>query len=139
MMNKELKAKVDEVVASIRANGAAAPETDRLTKEMFAVSATPEEKREAGQYIREALLNRKREDVQPLPILGDMSDALSLKYIAEHYFGKGASWLYQRLNQYTVNGKVAAFTEKELSELAAALEDMGERLLGISKQLKSSI
>ena len=137
-MNQELKAKIDEVVESVR-KGAGREETDRLTKEMFAIPATPEEKHEAGKYLKEALLNRKREDVEPLPILGEMSDALSLKYIAEHYFGKGASWLYQRLNQYTVNGKVAAFTEKELSELAAAFEDMGERLLGISKQIKSSI
>ena len=139
MMNQELKTKIDEVVASIRKNGAVSPETDRLTKEMFAIPATPEEKHDAGQYLKEALLNRKREDIEPLPILGDMSDALSLKYIAEHYFGKGASWLYQRLNQYTVNGKVAAFTEKELSELAAAFEDMSERLFEISKQIKSSI
>lgn len=138
-MNQDLKNKIDEVVASIRANGAKSKETDRLTKEMFSIPATPEEKREAGQYLKEAMLRRKREDVEPLAILGDLSDAISIKYIAEHYFGKGASWLYQRLNQYTVNGKTAAFTEQELSELAAAFEDMGERLIEISKHIKDSI
>lgn len=138
-MNQDLKSKIDEVVASIRANGAKSKETDRLTKEMFAIPATPEEKREAGQYLKDALLNRKREDVQPLPILGDLSDAISIKYIAEHYFGKGTSWLYHRMKQYTVNGKTVAFTEQELLELAAAFENLSERLLGISKQIKSSL
>lgn len=138
-MNQELKLKIDEVVASISKNGANSDETDRLTKEMFAIPATKEEKHEAGQYLKEALINRKREDIQPLPILGDMAEALSLRYIAERYFGKGSSWLYQRLNQYNVNGKPAAFTEKELSEFADALNDMGERLKEIAKQLKSSI
>lgn len=136
-MNQALKEKIDEVVKAVHKGER--EEADRLTKEMFAIPATPEEKHEAGQYLTKALTKRKREDVQPLPILGDMTEALSLRYIAEHYFGKGASWLYQRLNQYTVNGKTAAFTEKELSELADAFDDMGERLKEISKHIKSSI
>ena len=138
-MNQALKEKIDEVVASIRKNGAVSPETDRLTKEMFAIPATPEEKHEAGQYLREAMLRRKREDIEPLAILGDLSDAISIKYIAEHYFDKGASWLYHRMKQYTVNGKTAAFTEQELLELAAALEDLGKRLLEKVQHIKDSI
>lgn len=138
-MNQELKAKIDEVVASVRANGATAPETDRLTKEMFAIPATREEKHEAGQYLLQAFRNQKREDVEPLPILGEIAEAISFRYIAEHYFGKGASWLYQRLNQYKVNGKPAAFTEQELTVLAESLQDLGQKLIGISQSLHLSL
>lgn len=136
-MNQALKEKIDEVVKAVHKGDR--EEADLLTKEMFSIPATPEEKREAGQYLTKALTKRKREDVQPLPILGDMTDALSLRYVAEHYFCKGASWLYQRLNQYTVNGKTAAFTEQELSTLAAAFADMGERMITISQHLKERI
>ena len=39
-MNKELKEKIEEVVKSLRKNGACHEETERLTKEMFAIPAT---------------------------------------------------------------------------------------------------
>lgn len=73
-MNKELKEKIDEVVKSLHKNGARHEETDRLTKEMFAIPATPEEKHEAGQYLREAMHKRKREDVDSQDVLDESSD-----------------------------------------------------------------
>lgn len=74
-MNKELKEKIDEVVKSLYKNGARHEETDRLTKEMLAIPATPEEKHEAGQYLREAMHKRKGEDVESQDVLDEYSDA----------------------------------------------------------------
>ena len=74
-MNKELKEKIDEVVKSLYQNGARHEETERLTKEMFAIPATPEEKHEAGQYLRKAMHERKREDVDSQDVLDESSDA----------------------------------------------------------------
>ena len=136
-MNKELKNKIEEVVHAVH-NGER-EEADRLTQEMFAIPATPGEKKEAGRYLKEALASRKREDIDPLPILGEISEAISFKYVAERYFGKGASWLYQRMKRYNVNGKPAAFTEKELSVLAEAFNDLGQQLIGISQNLHRSL
>ena len=62
-MNKELKEKIEEVVKSLRKNGARHEETERLTEEMFAIPATPEEKREAGQYLREMMRSYRCEEV----------------------------------------------------------------------------
>ncbi len=74
-MNKELKEKIDEVVKSLYQNGARHEETDRLTKEMFAIPATPEEKHEAGQYLRKAM--HRHGDVEPLDIVDETRDAIS--------------------------------------------------------------
>lgn len=76
-MNKELKEKIDEVVKSLYKNGARHEETDRLTKEMLAIPATLEEKHEAGQYLREAMHKREREEVESRDILDESSDAVS--------------------------------------------------------------
>ena len=62
-MNKELKEKIEEVVKSLRKNGACHEETERLTKEMFAIPATPEEKREAGQYLLEMMKSHRCDEV----------------------------------------------------------------------------
>lgn len=74
-MNKELKEKIDEVVKSLHKNGAKHEETDRLTKEMFAIPATPEEKHEAGQYLRKMM--HKHKDVAPRNVLDESSDVIS--------------------------------------------------------------
>jgi len=60
--------------------------------------------------------------------LGDISHALSLSYIATTYFGKSRSWLYQRLNGHTVNGKQAQFSPEEKKLFAKALNDLSIRL-----------
>lgn len=140
-MNKELKQKIDEVVANIANIGTeeGKAENDRLMNEAFALAATPEDKKEAGAYLQFAIRNRKRADVQPRTLLGDAADALSLSYIAKEYFGKGRSWLYQRLNGCTVNGKPAAFTQNELTVLAGSLKDLSQRLSEISSNIAASI
>ena len=68
-MNKELKEKIDEVVESLYQNGAYHEETDRLTKEMFEIAATPEEKHEAGEYLCEVMKSHIREAVATQTIL----------------------------------------------------------------------
>ena len=64
-----------------------------------------------------------------------MADALNLSYIAKHYFNKDRTWLYQRLNKSTVNGKPASFTNAELHTLSQSLEELSQQLHLISTQL----
>ena len=44
----------------------------------------------------------------------DSLDILPLSYIAKHYFGKSASWLYQRINGNKVRGKVYTLNKEEI-------------------------
>lgn len=140
-MNRELKKKIDAAVAAIPSlnteEGNA--ECDRLMSEAFALAATPEEKKEAGSYLRQALATRKRADVSPLPIMGDVANALSWSYIAKAYFGKDPTWLYHKLNQSMVNGKPAAFTENELIVLADSFKNLSLQLSEISTIIHRSL
>jgi len=60
--------------------------------------------------------------------LGEIAKAISLSYIATTYFGKSRSWLYQRLNGHTVNGKQAQFSPDEKKQFALALKDLSIQL-----------
>lgn len=58
----------------------------------------------------------------------EISEIVSLKYIAKNYFGKSASWLSQRINGSPVRGKIYFLKESELNILNAALQDIGKKL-----------
>lgn len=60
--------------------------------------------------------------------LEEVSKIISLSYIAEHYFGKSKSWLSQRINEHSVNGKSAKFSPEEIQKLNYAINDIGRQL-----------
>jgi len=64
--------------------------------------------------------------------LGEVSNIVSLAYIAQTYFGKTRHWLYQRLNGSIINGKPARFTTDEKFRLKAALQDIGNIITNTS-------
>lgn len=64
--------------------------------------------------------------------LSEVSQIISLSYIAKNYFGKTRNWLYQRINGNTVNGKQSKFTPDELLQLQAALKDVGKKIGSLS-------
>lgn len=141
-MKAELKEKIDALVQNIpnlrTQEGEAAG--DRLLAEAIALASSAEEKKEAGAYLRrEMRLRHKRDDVDVAGMFGPLGDALSYAYIAQRYFGKGQPWFSQRLNRSTVNGKPAAFTGKELTVLAEALQDLSQRLSDVSVKIHQSI
>ena len=131
-----MKPELKKLLDSITSQPDLAPNvTDSLMSKAFALAETPEEKREAGKYLTESISRRKRPDVSVKEHLGDMADALNLSYIAKHYFNKDRTWLYQRLNKSTVNGKPASFTNAELHTLSQSLEELSQQLHLISTQL----
>lgn len=80
--------------------------------------------------IREELAE-VREEIMELSLrkqLGDVYDVLPLSYIAEKYFKRTRSWLYQRLNGYKVNGKVCSFTEEEKATFRMAARDVAQMI-----------
>ena len=62
-----------------------------------------------------------KEEINSRLQLNGIENYLSLSRIAEEYFGKSRSWLYQRINGLIVNGKPAQFTPEERKKLADAL------------------
>lgn len=133
-MNRKFKQKIDEAVANMGDSAV----SDLLMREAFALAVTPEEKKEAGQYLTQALQKRKRADVDVRALMGEMTDAISLSYLAKRYFGKDRAWLYQRLNKSLVNGKPANFTQKELTVLADSLKDLSSKLSDLSQNIALS-
>ncbi|MDE6368275.1 MAG: DUF5053 domain-containing protein [Muribaculaceae bacterium] len=109
--------------------------TDRLMSKAFALATDSAERREAGEYLKEAIGKRKRHDIDVREILSDEVDAINLSYIAKRYFNKDRTWLYQRLNHAIVNGKPAAFTEAELKRLSDSFEELSNKFHQISVQL----
>lgn len=72
-------------------------------------------------------------------MISEVQDVVSLSYIAQEYFKKDRSWLYQRINGTLVNGKPATFTENELMILADSLKDIGLKISEISKSINQSL
>lgn len=60
--------------------------------------------------------------------LNDISEIVSMSYIAKTYFNKTKGWLSQRINELNVNGKPARFTADEIEILNAALRDISQKI-----------
>jgi hypothetical protein len=60
--------------------------------------------------------------------LKNISEIVSLSYVAREYFNKTRHWLYQRINGNIVNGKVCSFTDDELKQLQFALKDISKKI-----------
>ena len=60
--------------------------------------------------------------------LSEISEIVSLSYIANTYFHKTRHWLYQRINNNVINGKTVKFTCEEINTLNFALHDIGRKI-----------
>ena len=63
---------------------------------------------------------------------GEITDMVSMAYIAKAYFGKSRSWLAHKMNGDVVNGKTSKFTSDELETLRSALQDMSLKFGSLS-------
>ncbi len=131
-MLNELKSLLDAIASQPDLSAEA---TDEMMAQAFAMAKSPEERREAGAYLTDAINKRKRPDINVKGLLGDTVEALNLSYIAKRYFNKDRTWLYQRLNNAKVNGKPAAFSEAEIKRLSDSLDELSNKIHQISVQL----
>jgi len=60
--------------------------------------------------------------------LSQVSEIISMAYIAKTYFNKSKSWLSQRINEFDVNGKPAKFMPEEIETLNFAIKDISAKL-----------
>lgn len=60
--------------------------------------------------------------------LREVSQIVSMSYIAKTYFNKTRSWMSQRINELEVNGKPAQFTPEEIEVLNTAFKDISRKI-----------
>ena len=60
--------------------------------------------------------------------LAQISEMISMAYIAKTYFRKSKSWLSQRINELDVNEKPAKFLPEEIETLNFAIQDISTKL-----------
>lgn len=97
-------------------------------------SVPVEQRKLAGQFLREVMKERRsskspKVDKDLKKELGDISEIVSLSYIAKEYFGKDRTWLYKK-----INGTIP-FTEDETKILSMALKSIGNKFLDTSASL----
>ena len=78
------------------------------------------------ESVRKTLLDAKELKIKEQ--LSQISEMISMAYIAKTYFNKSKSWLSQRINEFDVNGKPAKFLPDEINTLNFAIKDISAKL-----------
>lgn len=102
------------------------------------MTALRDENEKAFTEALEGLITTTADEVQEQRMaerLGEITDMISMAYIAKTYFKKSRSWLAHKLNGNVVNGKPSQFTEDEIKTLRFALNDMASKLSMMSTTL----
>lgn len=102
------------------------------------MTALRNENEKAFTEALEGLITTTANEVQEQRMaerLGEITDMMSMAYIAKTYFKKSRSWLAHKLNGNVVNGKPSQFTEDEIKTLRFALNDMASKLSVMSTTL----
>lgn len=79
-----------------------------------------------GKDFRMTPIKSKLEDILLMITWGKMSN---------QYFGRSASWIYNKMNGRDGNGGEGAFTPEETLQLKEALYDFAERVKACANEL----
>lgn len=111
---------------------------DNILSEVEAMQLTDEEQTLIKEFLTDGLkevkssINQIDNELRIREQLKDIAEIVPLSYIAKHYFGKTAAWLYQRINGYKVRGKIYTLNEKEIEILNRALKEIGNKISSLS-------
>ena len=103
---------------------------DSLSAEIKAMKLTDEEKTIFSNFMMQGLedisnsMDVIERELRIREQLKEAVEILPLAYIARNYFGKSASWLYQRINGYKVRGKVSTLNHEEIGIFNRALKEI---------------
>lgn len=106
---------------------------DALTAELNARPLTDEEKALAQAWWNSGVEEIKQ-DIATLrqQIEDEDYKLIPISYIAKHYFGKSASWLYQRINGNKLGGRRYTLNAEQKATFNAALQDIADRIRSFS-------
>lgn len=114
-------------------NPAEREKLDALTAELNNRELTEEEKNFAQAWWNSGM-DEIKQDITILrqQINEDTYQLIPMSYIAKHYFGKSASWLYQRINGNKVGGRTYTLNEEQKATFNRALQDIAKRISSFS-------
>lgn len=106
---------------------------DALTAELNARPLTDEEKALARAWWNSGV-DEIKQDIATLrqQIEDEDYKLIPISYIAKHYFGKSASWLYQRINGNKLGGRQYTLNAEQKATFNAALQDIADRIRSFS-------
>lgn len=110
----------------------------QLENELKTLHLSEEDKKLGQQFFNNGIdeiqieVNAIKEKVNLQEQLKEVSEIISLSYIAKNYFRKSRAWLYQKINENVIHGKPCRFTEEELKILQFALNDIQKKIGAIS-------
>ena len=106
---------------------------DALTAELNARQLTDEEKAMAQAWWNGGV-DEIKQDIAALRSQIEEEDykLIPISYIAKKYFGKSASWLYQRINGNKVGGRSYTLNAEQKATFNAALQDIADRIRSFS-------
>lgn len=127
----------DELLALKPLLGTDAPDFYTKVKEISSRYHSDEDKKTIADFISEQLqsVDEKLDVLEEKAIkaqLQEISEIISLSWIAKKYFGKTKNWLYQRINENIVNGKPCRFTNEEIEIFNHALKDISQKIGSLS-------
>jgi hypothetical protein len=124
----EMKPLIGSLVAEERAR------LLQLEEELKTLQLSEQDRKE-GQKFFEDGINEIQNEIQVIKEkvslqeqLKEVSEIISLSYIAKKYFNKTRTWLYQKINQNVIHGKACKFTDEELKTLQFALDDIKNKI-----------
>jgi predicted ester cyclase len=97
-------------------------ETEQKTIDNFISGILSELSSQTKELIHQA------ESILVKEQLKEVSEIISLSYIAKKYFNKNRSWLHQKINGNLKNGKPVKFTASEIETFNYALRDISKRI-----------
>lgn len=68
--------------------------------------------------------------------LRDIALDITWAKIAQKYFGKSSSWIYNKINEVDGNGGKGGFTDEEKQQLKEALYDFADRIRKTADKFK---
>lgn len=106
---------------------------EALTTELNARQLTDEEKAKAQAWWNSGM-SQIKQDITSLRNQIEEEDykLIPISYIAKKYFGKSASWLYQRINGNKVGGRTYTLNDEQKATFNAALQDIADRIRSFS-------
>lgn len=136
---EDLKPKLDELKKYIgETNDNSRMKFDTVMKEIEAMQLTEGDRALLEDFLKHGLTDIKENidkidnELRIRDQLKEITDILPLSYIAKHYFGKSASWLYQRINGNKVRGKVYTLNSEEVNTFNRALKEIGNKISSLS-------
>ena len=104
-----------------------------ILDELEAHKGEPEVQEALDAFVTSGI-EETRQDIAALRSQIEEEDykLIPVSYIAKKYFGKSASWLYQRINGNKVGGRTYTLNDEQKATFNHALQDIADRIRSFS-------